>query len=93
MTIGGWDADEITLHPESFVKQAINRMSLPNARAYWTTNPDSPFHFIKTEFIDQAPVKGFKTWHFNIDDNLSLTEQYKSNLKKPTRAYGIRETY
>lgn len=82
MTIGGWYADEVTLYPESFVKQAINRMSLDGARAYWTTNPDTPYHYIKTEFIDKAQEKGYKTWQFMLDDNLALGEAYKSNLKR-----------
>ncbi|MFN3283496.1 MAG: PBSX family phage terminase large subunit, partial [Pseudothermotoga sp.] len=82
LTVAGWYADEITLHPESFVKQAINRMSLAGARAFWTTNPDSPYHFIKTEFIDKAKEKGYKVWHFELDDNLALSKEYKENLKK-----------
>ncbi|WCK55420.1 PBSX family phage terminase large subunit [Aneurinibacillus sp. Ricciae_BoGa-3] len=81
MTVAGWYVDEITLHPESFVKQAINRMSLPKSRAIWTTNPDSPYHFIKTEFIDKAEEKGYKVWHFDLDDNLALDETYKENVK------------
>jgi PBSX family phage terminase large subunit len=81
MTIGGWYADEVTLYPESVVKQAINRMSLIGARAIWTTNPDSPYHYIKTEFIEKAEEKGYKSWHFELDDNLALDEQYKKNIK------------
>lgn len=81
MTIAGWYADEITLHPESFVKQGLNRMSLPGAKAIWTTNPDTPFHFIKTEFIDQAKAKGYKTLHFHLEDNYSLTEEYKETIR------------
>jgi PBSX family phage terminase large subunit len=82
MTVAGWYADEVTLYPESFVKQAINRMSLDDAKAFWTMNPDSPYHYINTEFIEQAEKKGFRHWHFDIDDNLALSEEYKENLKK-----------
>jgi PBSX family phage terminase large subunit len=82
MTVGGWYADEVTLHPESVVKQATNRMSLKGARAFWTTNPDSPFHYIKTEFIDQAKEKGYKHWHFRMEDNLALDEHYIGNIKR-----------
>lgn len=82
MTVGGWYADEVTLYPESVVKQAINRMSLAGARAIWTTNPDSPYHYINTEFIEKAVEKGYKVWHFELDDNLALDETYKSNIKK-----------
>lgn len=82
MTVAGWYADEVTLYPESFVKQAINRLSLPGARAFWTCNPDSPYHYIKTEFIDKAEQKGYKHWHFKLDDNWALSEEYKENIKK-----------
>ncbi|RKN75013.1 PBSX family phage terminase large subunit [Paenibacillus ginsengarvi] len=81
MTVGGWYADEVTLYPESVVTQALNRMSLSGARAIWTTNPDSPFHHIKVNFIDKADEKGYKVWHFELDDNLSLDELYKINIK------------
>ena len=82
MTIGGWYADEITLHPESFTKQAINRMSLAGAQAFWTTNPDSPYHYVKTEFIDKANERNYRVFHFELDDNKSLDNRYKENLKQ-----------
>lgn len=81
MTVAGWYADEVTLYPESVVKQAINRMSLAGARAIWTTNPDSPYHPIKKEFIDKAAEKEYKNWHFVLNDNLSLDEDYKKNIR------------
>lgn len=82
ITIGGWYADEITLHHETFVKQAINRMSLEGAKAIWTTNPDTPSHFINIEYREAAEEKGYKHWHFNLDDNLSLSNTYKEEIKK-----------
>ena len=82
MTIAGWYADEVTLYPESMVKQCINRMSLDGAKAYWTCNPDSPYHFIKTEFIDMKEQKGYRVFHFELDDNLALSERYKDQIKK-----------
>lgn len=82
ITIAGWYADEITLHHETFVKQALNRMSLPNSKAIWTTNPDTPAHFINKEYREVAEEKRYKHWHFELDDNLSLTEEYKQNIKK-----------
>ncbi|NFI60701.1 PBSX family phage terminase large subunit [Clostridium botulinum] len=81
ITIGGWYADEITLHHESFVKQALARMSLVGAKAIWTTNSDSPYHYIKTEYIEKANEKNYRHWHFELDDNLTLSEEYKENIK------------
>lgn len=82
MTIAGWYADEVTLYPESFTKQAINRMSLDGARAYWTCNPDSPYHYIMEEFIKPADEKGYRVFHFTLDDNYALSDRYKNNLKQ-----------
>lgn len=81
-TLGGWYADEITLHHKTFVNQALARLSLEGAKAIWTTNPDSPFHFIKKDYIDMAEQNGYNHWHFNLDDNLTLSESYKENIKK-----------
>jgi len=81
MTIAGWYADEATLHHETFIKQAINRMSLDGAKAIWTTNPDSPFHFVKKEYIDKAGELDYKVFHFKLDDNLTLSDRYKKNLE------------
>lgn len=81
LTIGGWYADEVTLYPESFVKQAINRMSLSGARAFWTSNPDMPSHYIMTDFIEKAAEKRYKHWHFELDDNLALDEEYKERIR------------
>lgn len=82
MTIAGWYADEITLHHGTFIKQAINRMSLDGAKALWTTNPDSPFHEIKKDYIDKAEENGYNHWKFNLDDNNAISEKYKENIKK-----------
>lgn len=82
MTIGGWLADEVTLHHQSFIKQALSRMSLKGAKAFWTTNPDSPRHPIKVDYIDEKDKKGYRHWHFELKDNLSLSEEYKENIKK-----------
>ena len=82
ITTFGWYADEITLHHKTFVKQALSRMSGEGARAIWTTNPDSPYHFIKKEYIDKVKENEYKHWHFTLDDNFSLNEEYKKNIKK-----------
>lgn len=81
LTLGGWYADEITLHHESFVKMALSRLSLNGAKTIWTTNPDSPFHPIKKEYVDLAAAKNYGHWHFDLEDNLSLSQEYKDNIK------------
>lgn len=84
LTIGGWLGDEMTLHPESFVKMALSRMSMAGARAFWTTNPDSPFHYLKKEYLDNQQLieAGIvKPVGFKLEDNLSLDEEYLQALK------------
>ncbi len=61
LTIGGWLGDELTLHPESFVKMALSRMSMAGAQGFWTTNPDSPYHYLYTEYLTNQILKGRDT--------------------------------
>ena len=84
MTVGGWYADEAATAPESAIKMAINRCSLPGAKIFWTMNPDSPYHFIFKEYITNSELKEkgvIKVWHFTLEDNLNLTEEYIEQLK------------
>lgn len=77
--------DEISLMPESFFKQLLNRMSIPGAKFFGTTNPDSPFHYLYTEYItdrDKLASGMVKTLHFNLDDNPSLSREYKEFIKR-----------
>lgn len=83
-TYAGWYGDEITIQHPKFVKQAITRQSVPGARIFWTTNPDHPKHYIKTDFIDNKEMvaKGqVKSWHFTLLDNHTLTDDYIDLLK------------
>jgi PBSX family phage terminase large subunit len=83
-TYAGWYGDEITIQHQSFVKQAITRCSVAGAMIFWTTNPDHPKHNIKTNFIDNKEMndKGqVKTWHFLLEDNKTLTDDYVDLLK------------
>ncbi len=83
-TYAGWYGDEITVHHKSFVYQAIARCSVPNAQLFWTTNPDHPKHYIKTDFIDNPQMRQsgmLKHWHFFLEDNIILTPDYMAMLE------------
>ncbi len=85
MTVGGWYANEVTLYPESFVKQALARMSLEGSRAFWDMNPDSPYHYLYTEYLTNEELIAagiLKRFQFVLDDNLSLSREYVESLKK-----------
>lgn len=71
--------DEVTLWPESFFKMLLSRLSVPNAKLFCSCNPDSPFHWLKRDFIDTAIAKVF---HFDIYDNPALPADYISALEK-----------
>lgn len=81
-TYSGWYGDEITIHHPGFVKQAITRNSKKGAKIFWTTNPDHPKNHIKVDFLDSPKMKGMlRQWHFLLEDNLTLSEEYIMMLK------------
>lgn len=73
--------DEGTLIPESCFVQLLARMSPPGAKLILTTNPDSPFHWLKEGYIDRKDELELDVYHFNLDDNATLTAEFKQNLK------------
>lgn len=83
-TFAGAYVDEATLLPESFWTMLLSRLSVPNAMLFATTNPDSPFHYIKKDYIDNKELDT-KIFEFKLDDNPSLTETFKENLKREYR--------
>ena len=82
-TFLGAYVDEATLIPEGFFKMLVSRCSMKGARIFATTNPDSPFHWLKTEFIDDNP--DVKHWAFTLEDNPQLDEETKNYLVRQYR--------
>lgn len=74
--------DEVTILPENFVKMLFSRLSVPGAKLFGSTNPDSPFHWLKVDYIDKQDTMDVKVFSFALDDNPALDEDYKRNLKK-----------
>lgn len=84
MTVAGWYGDEAATAPESAIKMAMSRCSLSGAQIFLTMNPDSPYHYIYKQYINNPELrkKGIaKVWHFTLEDNLNLTPGYIDNLK------------
>jgi len=81
-TICGWLADEVVQYPQNFVNMAIGRCRGEGKvwPKFWTCNPDHPGHYILTDFLHSAKLD-IKSWHFDLDDNPVLTEEYKDELK------------
>ena len=77
ITLAGVLFDEVALMPESFVNQATGRCSVDGSKFWFNCNPDGPYHWFKTNWIDKAKEKGLVYLHFTMDDNLSLSEKIK----------------
>lgn len=87
---GMWIATEINLHDKHFVDEALNRsIAAKKRKVWWDLNPGSPKHWIYTVYInkyqkDAADGKflgGYNYEHFTIDDNITVTEQRKLEIK------------
>jgi PBSX family phage terminase large subunit len=83
--------DEVTTWPENFYTQMLGRMSKAGARAILTTNPDSPFHWLKKNYIDKAkgstltPVEDqldMEVMYFYLSDNKILPKEYINSITK-----------
>lgn len=86
LTAAGALLDEVALMPRSFVDQAIGRCSAETgdqgAKVFVNCNPQGPYHYFKTEFIDKAKEKKIYVLHFTMDDNLSLSERVKERFRR-----------
>lgn len=75
MTLAGILMDEIVLMPRSFVEQAVARCSVEGSRFWFNCNPGSQFHWFKKEWIDKAEEKNCCYFHFDLNDNPSLSQR------------------
>jgi len=80
-TFIGAYVDEITLIPESFIKMLLSRLSMDGAKFFGTTNPDSPYHWLKRDFLDRASELDLRTWSFTLEDNPVLSKEFVKQLK------------
>lgn len=80
LTLAGAYGDEVTLWPSSFFKTLLSRLSIRGAQGFFTTNPDSPFHWLKADFIDRGGSLSLTRWHFKLKDNFSLDPAFVEAL-------------
>ena len=73
-------ADEVTTWAKSVFKMLRTRMDKAGSTLLGTTNPDQPLHYIKTDYIDRVKEISIRLWHFVLDDNPGLTDDYKADL-------------
>lgn len=81
ITLAGVFFDEVALMPESFVNQATGRCSVDGSKFWFNCNPDGPYHWFKTNWIDRSEEKKLVYLHFTMEDNLSLTERIKARYR------------
>lgn len=74
--------DEATLIPEGFFKMLLSRLSVEGAQLFASTNPDSPYHWLKTDYIDRVDELNLKVFSFNIRDNPSLSETFIEQISR-----------
>jgi len=82
LTLVGAYGDELTIWPESMFTVLLSRLSVDGAKFFGTTNPDSPYHWLKVNYIDRANELDMKVFHFMLEDNPNLSEAYIRSLKK-----------
>jgi PBSX family phage terminase large subunit len=81
MTLAGALCNELTLMPQNVFKQVLARMSVAGAKLFGTTNPDSPYHWLKEEYLDREADLDLRQWRFRLDDNIFLDPDYVQALK------------
>lgn len=87
LTLAGAYVDEASLVPEGFWQQLTGRLSIPGAKLFATTNPDSPNHWLKRSLIDRAGemnalIPGHVgVWHFKLTDNPALDPVYVASIR------------
>lgn len=89
-TAHGCLLNEGTALHDTFVKECISRCSGEGARIYIDTNPENPFHTIKTDYIDKAGDKlengqtNIEEISFQLADNTFLDPVYVESIRKST---------
>ena len=82
LTLAGVYGDELTLWPQNYFKRCLDRLSVRGAKFFGTTNPDSPYHWLKTDYLDREDELNLSAFHFELIDNPNLPEEYVEDLKK-----------
>lgn len=85
MTSYGAYINEASLATHGVFQEIIQRCSKDGARIIADTNPESPNHWLKTDYIDNHdPAARIKSFHFTLDDNTFLSDDYVQALKAAT---------
>jgi len=85
ITAGGVYIDEVSECHSNTIAESFNRtVASADRRHIWTLNPDVPTHWIYRDYLDgydKNKTKGYKWFHFLLDDNPVLTDERKEELR------------
>lgn len=85
MTSYGAYVNEASLATEGVFQEIVQRCSKEGARVIADTNPDNPNHWLKKDYIDnENPEARIISFHFTLDDNTFLPQDYVKALKAAT---------
>lgn len=82
MTLTGAYCDELTLFTEDFFTMLLSRLSMPGAKLFASTNPDSPLHWFNVKYLKRAEELDMLVIRFSILDNHTLDPAYVEALKQ-----------
>jgi PBSX family phage terminase large subunit len=82
-SFAGAYVDEVSIVPEAVFRMLISRCVMGGGIIFCTTNPDSPFHWLKKDFLTDNP--DVKSWRFVLDDNPTLLKEEKEYLARQYR--------
>ncbi|MEU1082321.1 PBSX family phage terminase large subunit [Streptomyces sp. NPDC005908] len=85
LTCAGAYVDEVTTLPRTFYDQLNARCSVDGSKIFGTTNPDNPNHWARKEYLLRPRENRLRSWHFVMDDNPGLTEEYKARQRAAHR--------
>lgn len=80
-TVGLAYVDEAALMPEEFWNMLVSRLRVEGARLLATMNPASMNHWIRKKWILQADAKNLVSFHFTMEDNPTLSDEYKRDMR------------
>ena len=80
LTLAGAYGDELTVWPQSFFRMLLSRLSVKGAKFFGTTNPDSPYHWLMTDYLTRKDLN-LRRWHFTLEDNPNLPEEFRQAVE------------
>lgn len=72
--------DELTIWNRDFLVRCMGSLRVPGAVFLGTTNPGTPTNFVMTDYLRKKDKLGILNIQFTMDDNPSLTEEYKRQV-------------